>query len=216
MAPLSSAERCKRWLEKNKAKVLAKDVLRKRYRRVQMKHLDPPKNEARLLKERLYKREYRKKMKELVSQSTETLTSESESTTEGFSQRSSKLRSIKKGEKALPKSPRKRNAMMTSLAKKFQLRIVPQSENRGRPKLELNKEEKSWLTDFLGRQDITYVTPGKRNQVYIGKMAGEKTCKTKQYLLWTLNEASDIANGCSATEVKSKEDSFVNQFGRNI
>ena len=101
-------------------------------------------------------------MKELVSQSTETLTSESESTTRGFSQRS-KLCSIKKAEKALPKSLRKRNAVVTSLAKKFQLCIVPQSENRGRPKLELNKEEKSWLTDFLGRPDITYVTPGKRD-----------------------------------------------------
>ena len=51
MAPLSSSERCKRWREKNKAKVSAKNALRKRYRRVQMKHLDPEKNEARLLKE---------------------------------------------------------------------------------------------------------------------------------------------------------------------
>ena len=87
MALLSSAEFCKRWREKKKAKVFAKDALRKRYLQVQMKHLGPKKNEARLLKERLYKRECRKKMKELVSQSTETLTSESELTTEGFSQR---------------------------------------------------------------------------------------------------------------------------------
>ena len=65
MAPLSSAERCKRWREKNKAKVLAKDALRKRYGRVQIKHLDPKKNEAHLLKEPLYKREYRKRMKSL-------------------------------------------------------------------------------------------------------------------------------------------------------
>ena len=65
-------------------------------------------------------------MKELISQFTETLTSESESTTEGFSQRSSKLRSIKKAKKALPKSPRKRNVVVTNLAKKFQLRMVPQ------------------------------------------------------------------------------------------
>ena len=106
--------------------------------------------------------------------------------------------------------------MVTSLAKKFQLRIVPQSENRGRPKLELNKEEKSWLTDFLDRPDISYVTPGKLDQVYIGKNAGEKKYKTKQYLLWTLNEALDISNGCSATEVQSKEDSFVNRSQKKI
>ena len=86
-----------------------------------MKHFDPEKNEARLLKERLYTREYRKRMKKLVNQSTETLTSESESTTEEFRQRSFKLRSIKKAEKVLPKSPRKGNAVVTSLAKKFQL-----------------------------------------------------------------------------------------------
>ena len=105
---------------------------------------------------------------------------------------------------------------MTSLAKKFPLGIVPQSENRGRPKLELNKEEKSWLTDFLGRPNITYVTPGKGDQVCTGKIAGEKTYKIKNYLLWRLNKALDIANRCSTTEVQSKEDSFVNVFGRKI
>ena len=56
MAPLSSAEFYKRWREKKKAKVFAKDALRKRYIRVQMKHLGPKKYGARLLKERLYKR----------------------------------------------------------------------------------------------------------------------------------------------------------------
>ena len=36
------------------------------------------------------------------------------------------MRSVRKAEKSLPRSPRKRNAVASSLAKKFQLRILPQ------------------------------------------------------------------------------------------
>ena len=36
------------------------------------------------------------------------------------------MRSVRKAEKSLPRSPRKRNAVVSSLKKKFQLRILPQ------------------------------------------------------------------------------------------
>ena len=136
---------------------------------------------------------------------------------EGFSQRSSHMRSVRKAEKSLPRSPRKRNAVVSSLAKKFQLRILPQhsQSNRGRTKQDLDADEKSWLIDFLDRQDITYTTPGKRDQVYMGKINGKKVFETKKYLLWTLNDLLDILNGCEVTGIQT-EDSFMNEFGRKL
>ena len=68
---------------------------------------------------------------------------------------------------------------------------------------------------FLDRFDVTYTTPGKRDQVYIGKTDGEKLYKTNKYLFWTLIEVLDIVNGCAATSIQC-EDSFVNQFGRKV
>ena len=63
MAPLSQAERAKRYREKNKEKVCERDALRKKLKRIVMKVNDPEKNQARLLKERLYKQEYRKRIR---------------------------------------------------------------------------------------------------------------------------------------------------------
>ena len=54
MAPLTAAERSKCYREKSKAKLLKRNALRKRPKRVEMKITSPEKNTARLLKERLY------------------------------------------------------------------------------------------------------------------------------------------------------------------
>ena len=106
--------------------------------------------------------------------------------------------SVRKAEKSLPRSPRKRNAVVSSLTKKFQLRVLPQDSqsNRGRPKQDLDANEKSWLIDFLDRQDITYTTPGKRDQVYMGKINGKKVYEIKKYLLRSLNDLLGILNAC--------------------
>ena len=80
----------------------------------------------------------------------------SESIEGRFSLWSTHLRSMRKVERALPKSARKRDNVVSSLAKKFQLRIMPQTNNIGRPKQELETDEKSWLLDFLDRPGITY------------------------------------------------------------
>ena len=64
---------------------------------------------------------------------------------------------MRKAERTLSKSPRKKNDVVLSLAKTFQLRIMPQTNNEGRPKKELEMDEKFWLFDFLDRPDITVV-----------------------------------------------------------
>ena len=103
------------------------------------------------------------------------------------------------------------------MAKKFHLRILPQhlQSNSGRTKQDLDADEKSWLIDFLDRQGIMYTTPGKRHQVYMGKINGEKVYETKKYLLWTLNDLLDILNGCEVTGFQT-EDSFMNELGRKL
>ena len=64
MAPVTPAEKAKRFREKNK--VREQEVLREKLRRVEMKVSYPEKNKARLLKERLCKREYRKRVQSEV------------------------------------------------------------------------------------------------------------------------------------------------------
>ena len=155
MPPLSGAERDKRFREKNKARIRGEDALRKRHMRIKMKVTDTVKNEERLRKQRLYKKEYRKRIKTVQIE---------------FGQRSTHMRSLRKAEKALPKSPCKQKAVVTSLAKKFNLKILPQQNNRGRKRQEITDDERFWLNEFLGRPDITYATPGKNDQVYMGKV----------------------------------------------
>ena len=54
MAPLSAAERAKRYRLKNKQRVREMEALRKRHMRVTMKVTNPNNNQERLLKQRLY------------------------------------------------------------------------------------------------------------------------------------------------------------------
>ena len=142
MAPLTPGERAKHYWEKNKEKVREQEALRKKLRRVEMQLSNPEKNKARLLKEQLYKPGYRKRMKDQPSPI-------SDSIEEGFSQRSSHMRSVRKAEKSLSRSPRKKNAVVSSLAKMLLLRILHHhsQSNTGRPKQDLDADEKSyWLT----------------------------------------------------------------------
>ena len=48
---------------------------------------------------------------------------------------------------------------------------------------------------FLERPDISYCKPGRRDTIYCGKNEnGEKVCKPKHYLLWSLKEVVDMFN----------------------
>ena len=83
MAPLSAAERAKRYREKNKNRVQEMDALRKRHMRTTMKVTSPN------------KQEYRRK-KAITNNSPSTSTSSSTSSSTDFTHRSTKVRSIKR------------------------------------------------------------------------------------------------------------------------
>ena len=87
-----------------------------------------------------------------------------------FSQAHIRPRSIQKVAKTLPKSPRKRKEVISALTNKFKLRIKPTQSKAGRPKYELTESEKEWLKNFLDKPDIIYVTPGRKNPRYVGKV----------------------------------------------
>ena len=113
--------------------------MREKLQRVELKVSNPEKNKARLLKEQLYEREFRKRIKDQPSPI-------SGSVEEGFSQSSSHMRSVRKAEKSLPRSPKKRNAVVSSLTKKFQLRILPNIHKE----IENNKSKILMRTKNLG------------------------------------------------------------------
>ena len=53
------------------------------------------------------------------------------------------------------------------------MRIHP-NEKRGRPRKELSDEKKEWMIEFLGRSDMTYTSPGRQDNNYMGKVNGER------------------------------------------
>ena len=155
------------------------DAFQKRHMGVTMKLNSPNKNKERLLKQRYTSKSSAKK-KTIADNSAST------SSTTDFINRSTKVRSIKKAEKALPKSQSKQKAVVRSLAQKFKIRILPQNESaekpkRGRKKNDLNDEELVWLEEFTNRPHVIYTTSGKKDQVYIGKVDGEKVFKQKTF-----------------------------------
>ena len=113
---------------------------------------------------------------------------------------------MKKAADHLPQSPRKKVEIIQSLASKYQIRIK-MHENRGRPRKELSEEKKDWMIEFLSRSDMTYTNPGRLDNVYIGKVDGERKYLPRQYLLWTLKDLLDIING---SELHSSN--FVSTF----
>ena len=112
-------------------------------------------------------------------------------------------RSIQKVAKTLLKSLRKRKEFISALANKFKLRIKPNQSKVGKPKNELNESEKEWLKNVLDKSDISYVTPGRKDIRYIGKVDGKNQYFQKRYLMWRLNNILNIANGSSLIKNES-------------
>ena len=174
---------------------------------------NPIANEERLRVQREKKQKYWQRVKESIATATAANLVTEQNDDSAFSQVHIRSRSIQKVTKTLPKSSRKRKEVISALTNKFKLRIKPTQSKAGRPKNELTESEKEWLKNFLDKPDITYVTPGRKDHSYVGKIDGKSQYVQKRYLMWTLNDLLNIANGSSLIK---NESSFEFSFGKKI
>ena len=197
---------------------------RKRAQRVKVKLQNPELYELKKKEERERKQLSRLRKKfGLINQSPVTSEStiavannDAATPSTSFSTKQAKARSISRAEKALPKSPRKKNEILGSLAKKYKLRIVMNKKKTGRRATELTEEEKQWIVDNLDRADLTYVNPGRKDHVYIGKKDGERQYCQKRYLLWNMRDLLNILNGNEVAGSTTGAETFPGRFEKPL
>ena len=105
--------------------------------------------------------------------------------------------------------------MIKSLASKFNVK-VKLAQKVGRKKNELTEQENQWLVQFLNRPDISYTTPARKDNVYLGKFDKVKKFAQKRYLLWSIRDIMDLINGPKIVESDSVMDTFELQFGKKL
>ena len=115
-----------------------------------------------------------------VDQSTPS-TSSSTNPSSTFKHKYTKLRSLARVEKSLPKSPEKQAEIIKMTASKL-LKIRFQGKGGGHTKNVLTFAEEERLSAFLDPADISRQTPGRKDNVFIGKVNGEKQYTQKRYL----------------------------------
>ena len=99
--------------------------------------------------------------------------------------------------------------MMTSK----HLKIRFQGKGGGRTKNALSFAKEEWPSTFLDRADISRQTPGRKDNVFIGKVNGEKQYAQKRYLQWTIRELLGIINGKIPVEECS---TFLDSFDKDL
>ena len=130
-----------------------------------------------------------------------------------FQHKCTKIRSLKKAENALPQSPNKKKEIIASLASKYQLRIALIQKKRPGPKQKaLTEEQIQWLVAALDRPDISYMNPGKNDNVYIGKVDGVKQYEQKRHFLWPLRDILDILNGSVVNQSETYTEGFAGKL----
>ena len=126
-----------------------------------------------------------------------------------FTNKQTLHRSLSRADNHLPKSPHKKAEIMKKLVEKYQVKMPFKNSKRGRSRKDLNEEEKQWLETFLSRSDVTYSNRRRKDHVYVGKIDGKRRYKQRLFLLWTLRDLLDIANGSGKVDVS---DSFYQKF----
>jgi len=69
-----------------------------------------------------------------------------------------------------------------ALAKKYKLKTHLCPQKPGSKVQELKEDEIDWLSEFFDRGDISYITPGRKDHVYVGISEGIKQYVQKRYL----------------------------------
>ena len=119
---------------------------------------NPIANEERLRVQRDKNKKNQQWVKESIATATATNLVTKENDDSVFSQAHIRSRSVQKVAKTLPKSPRKREEVISALANKFKQPIKSTQSKAGRPKNQLTESEKEWFKNFLDKPHITYVT----------------------------------------------------------
>ena len=86
----------------------------------------------------------------------------------------------------------------------------------GRKATELTDEEKQRIVDTLDRADLTYVNPGRKDHVYIGKKDRKRQYCQKRYLLWNLRDLLNILNGNEVAGSTTGVETFVGRFEKPL
>ena len=114
----------------------------------------------------------------------------------------------------LPHSPNKKGEIKSSLATKFKLRILPlQKKTSGREYQEVNEEQQQFIRLALDHPEISTITPGRKDNVYVGKSDGKRQYMQNRYLLWPLKDTLDIVNGCN---ISNDITAYKDKFGSNL
>ena len=98
-----------------------------------------------------------------------------------------------------------RKKVVGGLAQKFKVRIKLPGK-RGSKNRALTEDHENFLLDVFERSDLTYTNTGRKDNLYIDKMNGEKTFVQKHYLLWNLRDVFNIIN--------TGEKSYSNELGK--
>lgn len=59
-------------------------------------------------------------------------------------------------------------------------------KKRVRKNKDLDDDQKKWIDSFLNWSDVTYMNPGRKDNLYVSKINDERKYKQKRYLLWTI------------------------------
>ena len=177
--PLTPSEKCRRYREKQKAitganAVRAQDAKRKK----EEYHKD---EEASREKKKLYMR--KKRAEEKMSRDTPSPSSSS------YKAASSLTRAIKRTENYLPRSPRKRSAVVNSLFDKSNVKETDLEESKARTAHnKVSSELQKKVVKYFLRSDIAYHTPGRREYITIVDKHGKKVSQNN----WVFGDIDQI------------------------
>ena len=163
---LSNAEKCKLYRSKGSEQKKKNGALRKKLWRAKLKE-NPMKYEQYKVSEQYRKLQNKENKAVEVKEASQCSSSPDSS----FSNKQMLHRSLSCADNELPKSPYKKAEVIKKLVEKYYVKI-PFNTKRGRPRKDVNEEEKKWLETFLSPSDVSYTKPGRKDHVYVGKIDG--------------------------------------------
>ncbi|KAJ4446138.1 hypothetical protein ANN_12830 [Periplaneta americana] len=99
-------------------------------------------------------------------------------------------KAVSRAKLALPKSPRKKKAVVRKLAKSFGITEDKNKVIRGTSAL--IKEAKECVIEFYQRDDISCMTPGRKDFINVTNDDGTKNKVQRHYLLYSIRECFEL------------------------